>query len=359
MLRKIIALSILLSMPFSVNPQTLKAELLDFNERPIEGVKVFYDNSTVSTFTDKRGVFEIPVSRCIPDPKLVFYHPDYEIYIETNTKKIRSTYYLKPKKNRTEITNASSSLFNTEEMFAVFRENFLGTSRNPRQIRIANEDVLQLRFDTINYKFYANASKPLKIINEALGYTLEYYLDDFEIEFLADILQQEFIDHTFFHGYSLFTDVDTTKVKERENAFNGTLNYFFKQIITGNFNNIKSKIFVENRRKRPKKLFDVQQINPNLYKLHLNKDYVDYNAEGYFTFYIQPHYKKQASRIYHYNLNRKPYYENMSSSITLFRPYILVDNYGNALEQAYYTISGDILEIELADRLPVEYNCYD
>jgi hypothetical protein len=358
MLLKIIALCILLSMPFMATSQTLSAQLLDFNEQPVEGVKVFYDQSTISTFTDINGVFEIPVSQRIPNPKLVFYHPDFEIYMVSKTTKIKPKYYLKPKE-KTEISNASSSLFSTEEMLVVFREMFLGSSINANQTRIGNKDVLQFRFDTINYKLYASATEPLQIRNEALGYTIEYYLDEFEIEFSANSLQQEYINYSFFYGYSLFKDIDSTKVKEREIAFNGTMKHFFKQIITGNFNNIKSKIFLEKRKIRLKKLFDVQQLNPNLYKLNLNRNYVDYKDDGDFTFYIQPHYKKQASRIYHYNLARQPYHENLSSSVKLFRPYILVDNYGNALDQEYFEISGDIFDINIADRLPLDYNFYD
>lgn len=336
--------------------QTITSSLLDLKSRqPIQGVKVFYDQSTISTFTDQNGIFELPEIQLIPNPKLVYYHPDYQIYEVADIAAIDYIYYLKPKKERSQTSNSSSGIFNIEEMYALFRTNFIGTTKNAKKTRILNEEVLQMRYDTLSYKFYAKASKPLQIQNDALGYSIEYYLKDFQMDFSADTLEQDFVDFSFFYGYSLFKDIDNTKEKQRQKAFDGTLKHFFKQIVTGAYDKIKSKVIVEKRQMKLKKLFDVQHINPNRYKLNLNRDYVNYNEDDDFTFYIQTNHREKGNRTYYFNLDGNPYHINKGNRVTLYKPYLLVDGYGNLLEEDHYEVSGEILEIDLADRLPLDY----
>jgi len=339
--------------------QTLKAKLLDFQKQPIEGVKVFYDKSTIFTYTNDNGIFEIPVVSVVPDPSLVFFHPNFKIFEVSVTDTLRSVYYLKQKEEKAETPNTSSTNFPAEEMYQVFRENFLGRTRNSKKTAILNNEVLQLGFDTINYTFSAKALKPIQIQNNALGYRIEYYLQDFKLVYAANTLDNALLDFKFYDGYSLFKDIDHTKTKPREKAYEGTVNHFFKNIIQGDFRKIKSKVFTDKKRIRLKKLFNIREIKDGIYKLQLKREMLNYQDDGDFKFYIQPHHTKPGSRTYHFSGSGYTYYRNKSSTLALYRPYILVDKYGNALDHEYFGISGEILEIDLADLLPIEYHLID
>jgi len=342
--------------------QTLKAKLLDFKKQPIEGVKVFYDKSTVFTHTYNKGVFEIPIITVIPNPKLIFYHPNYEIFEVSDTDNLRSEYYLRQKTDEIKISGLDSSLFSADEMYKAFRENLLGKSLNAKnkklnaaETNILNREILQFSFDTINHKLTANASQALQIENDALGYHIEYYLKDFEIEYSADTLHDIFKDYKFINGYSLFKDIDGTKTKEREEAYERTLNYFFKQIVNENYRKVKSKIFTDEKKIRLKKLFNVREIKNGIYKLSLKDKMYDYGDDGDFIFYIQPHYKAEGSRMY-YMSNNIQYHVNKNNRVILYKSDLLVDKYGNVLNEEYIDVSGEITDINLADMLPIDYN---
>lgn len=336
--------------------QTYKAQLLNLKKEPVKGVKVFYNQSTISTYTNDNGVFEMPLDARIPNPRLVFFHPNYQIYEVSNTEKLRPVYYLKPKKAKTETLNPSAAQFTKDEMYAVFKEHFLGKTKNQNKIRILNKDVVQLHFDRSNNKFTATTTEPIQIRNNMLGYSLEYYLQDFEIEYSVDTLANKFIDYSFFFGYSLFNDVDGNKQRQREKAFEGTLEHFFQQIINKNYRKIKSKVFVDDQKIKPKDLFEVRETEEGLYKLYITSELADLYVDSDFTFFIQTHYSEKGDRTYHYNVAGKDYYENKPNEVTLFRPYILVDKYGNALEKKYFDVSGEILDIDLLHMLPLNHN---
>lgn len=339
--------------------QTLKAKLLDFQEQPVVGVKVFYDKSTVFTYTDNNGVFEIPCISVIPNPKLIFYHPNYEIFEAPVTDSLRSDYYLKQRKEETKALNNSSTYFTAEEMYQVFRENFLGRTGNTKKIAILNKEVIQLDFDTINHSLSAKAFEALQVQNNALGYHIEYYLKDFKLEYSANTLDNDFLDFKFYDGYSLFKDIDNTKTKQRKKAYEGTINHFFKNIIQEDFKKIKSKVFADKKRIRLKKLFNVREIKEGIYKLQLKSEMLNHQDDGDFILYIQPHHTKRGSRTYYFSGSGHTYYKNKSSTLALYRPYILVDKYGNALDKEYFGISGEILDVDLADLLPIEYHSID
>lgn len=356
-IRLIIIINVYIYSYWSYN-QNLSATLLDLESEPIEGVKVFYDKSTISTYTNGDGVFEISIIPENPNPTLVFYHPNYKIYEVSISDKLRSTYYLETKTDDIAISNPSSTLFSAEEMYQVFRENFLGRTGNTKKTNILNKEFIQLRFDTISNKFSARA-QPLQIQNNALGYHIEYYLEDFEIKFSAYSLQPEFIDYMFKYGYCLFKDIDSTKrvTKRRQKAFEGTINHFFKKIINEDYKRTKYNILVNDKKIKLKNLFDVQEIGKDIFKLKLRDDLIYNEDQEDFMFYIQQYYKNQASsRVYYYNEIGMPYYKNKSSRVLLLRPYILVDENGNPLDKDYFEISSEILEIDLAELLPLDYN---
>jgi len=346
---------------FNANSQNLSAEVLDFEERPIEGVKVFYDQTTISTFTDKNGVFELPVNIFIPEPKLIFYHPNYELHEVSAAKELRSEYYLKAKleTKKDDSWNDHSDTLRSQKLYDVFRENFLGKSFNTRKTKILNEDVIQVKFDTLNYILEAKASQPLQIQNEALGYQMEYHIKDFKVEYSADTLSEFFIDYKFLYGYSLFKDIGSSQRKERKErakAFENTLNHFFVQIINEKFREIRSKVGTEEGRIRPRKMFYVQKLDNGTYKLSLQDKMLSLSDDGDFKFYIKPHNSLQGTKTYRYDVDGFPYAENRSTEVISFRPYLLVDRFGNLLDNEYFEVSGEILEIDLSDMLPLEYN---
>ncbi|WP_339865103.1 carboxypeptidase-like regulatory domain-containing protein [uncultured Algoriphagus sp.] len=113
-----------------------------------------------------------------------------------------------------------------------FKAYFLGTSKNGIQCKFLNETVLRLDDQSEAGVLKVTAADILKIENPALGYRLDYLLEEFRF--------QSKDSYVFYAGYPLFVP-DTTlsrgkqrKVeKQREKAYRGSLQHLMRSIFDG------------------------------------------------------------------------------------------------------------------------------
>ncbi|MBO6576328.1 MAG: carboxypeptidase-like regulatory domain-containing protein [Rhodothermales bacterium] len=85
-----------------------------------------------------------------------------------------------------------------------FENLFIGETPNAMETKILNPEVLD--FSEKLGRFRAYASGPLEIENRALGYRLQYFLNDF----------QATAGRTQYDGEPLFTEIDSASVQDRE-----------------------------------------------------------------------------------------------------------------------------------------------
>ena len=64
----------------------------------------------------------------------------------------------------------------------IFKDAFLGQSRNAKACIIINEEDITFNYQSDRDTLRAFASKPLHILNNSLGYQITYYLDKFEYD---------------------------------------------------------------------------------------------------------------------------------------------------------------------------------
>lgn len=313
--------------------QNLSAVVLNYNNEPIKDVKVFYDKTSVFTYTDGKGGFILPEIPKIPNLKMVLFHPEYKVYETFDLQVPESKFYLDKQTDNPKTSEVDSGLFSKEDLYVTFKENFIGNSENAKDTFILKKDDITIWFNESTQTLCAEAPKPLHIQNKALGYDIEYYLIDFKIEYSTNKLHPEFLDHTSLYGYTLFKDVDNTRTKDRQKAYQFTTQNFFKQIINKNIRKTKFKILVDNEEKDPENLFSVSKTTSGFYKLSLSKE----QETEDFTLYVELYYRRKSSRI------------------LLYKPYIIVDKYGNIINRDDIEISGSIVEKKLADMLPLEY----
>jgi len=124
--------------------------------------------------------------------------------------------------------------------YKVFKNAFLGNSKNAKSCKIINEYVLS--FNRGENIFSASAQRPLIIENKRLGYVVTYYLDEFTTNntFLRSddesffnfffISSTQFVRYT---GESFFTEMEPKSeqqkrqwIKNRQIAYNGSLRHF-------------------------------------------------------------------------------------------------------------------------------------
>jgi CarboxypepD_reg-like domain len=199
----------------------------------VAGSSVFITNTSRGTVTDNAGRFEI---NDVPPGKheLVISSIGYETNVFAFTEsqlplqlKVELTIKVK------EMENVTVEPF-TEEGWDkwgnYFVKNFIGETESASRCKIRNTQDIKFRFYKKTNRLIAYADVPIIIENKALGYTINYKLEEFETDFSKKSL--------LFVGYSLFEDLQkegsyrNRVQRKREEAYQGSIMHFMRSLYT-------------------------------------------------------------------------------------------------------------------------------
>lgn len=121
-----------------------------------------------------------------------------------------------------------------KEYLRQFKELFLGQTRNANRIKILNEQALDFYLDEERNILYGFADESLKIENKALGYEIEYFLEEFYLDNRNNL--------TTYLGYTVFTEMEARSSRQqrkwkeaRQLAYEGSAQHFFASLYNGNW----------------------------------------------------------------------------------------------------------------------------
>ena len=199
---------------------------------PIVGSSVFISNSSKGTVSNNSGQFEL---NNIPPGK-------YDLVIscigyETNVMAFSDAQL--PLRLKVELTLKAKELENVivepsieegwDKWGKMFMENFIGSTQNALQCNIKNTNKIRFRYYKKSNRVIAYCNEPVLIENKALGYTLKYQLENFEVNYKDRT--------TFYLGYPLFEDMtkDGKQIKgrwakNRQEAFKGSVTHFMQAL---------------------------------------------------------------------------------------------------------------------------------
>ena len=153
-------------------------------KKPVDYASVYINGTFLGTTTDEKGKFELDVSsqanRALQISALGYRSTALSSlmegeYYEVNLKK--AVYDIE------EVSIESKSLIKERERcMKTFKNEFLGRSRNAKDCRIMNNEVISFNYNTNHDTLKAIAREPLIIFNNALGYQVTYFLDKFEYD---------------------------------------------------------------------------------------------------------------------------------------------------------------------------------
>ena len=125
-----------------------------------------------------------------------------------------------------------------------FVENFIGTGENASSCSIRNKNVLRFHYSKRSNRLLVTATEPLLVENNALGYVLEYQLEQFAADLNAKIV-------TYF-GYPFFQEMTPAKESRRikwrtgrRTAYTGSMMHFMRSLYAGR--SIKEGFLAERR----------------------------------------------------------------------------------------------------------------
>ena len=175
---------------------------------PLPFANVFISNTTLGKATDKEGRFRI--SWDLPQEievvaSFVGYITEVKKVSTRGKSEIQVDFELAiNESNLTEIQLKSRRDKNWEREFRRFKEVFLALPDDPYKSKIEITNPWVVDFEKVKAQgspnfVRATAQEPLKIINRALGYEIDYYLQDFRVSrsgsrFYGQVLYESMIE---------------------------------------------------------------------------------------------------------------------------------------------------------------------
>lgn len=228
------AILVLTLLVFTATAQrTIKGRVVnEATGAAIPGSSVFISNTSKGTVTNSEGRFElndVPAGKhdlvisCIGYETNVYSFSEQQLPLQL---KVQLSIRVK------ELANVTVEPFLEEswdKWGKMFMDNFIGTTENGMHCKIKNTNKIRFRYYKKSNRVTAYADEPVIIENKALGYTIKYQLENFEVSFKEHT--------TFYLGYPLFED-KTKEGKEpkekwlrrRTEAFKGSVVHFMQSL---------------------------------------------------------------------------------------------------------------------------------
>lgn len=323
-MKKFLFIFLFSQLTLSAYNQVIKGTVFDEKTKSTIGFASVYFNGTfVGTYTDNAGHFKLENPKNMTMPLIISAIGYYSVTLSHFTGDEPLNIYLKPKEYALgEAQVKTKSLVRKRKRYLTFfKDEFLGTNYNASICTILNEKDISFNYDTDKDTIKAFASNPILIDNQALGYTVTYYLDKFEY--------YKKTESTFFSGNIIFNEdhasVDTRYQYgvKRKYAYDYSRMQFFRALWS---DSLKANGIMVNsltgKTLRYKDIVVADSIN-NKYLNYAGDLVVGYTA-GYFTM------------------------------VSFLKDYVYFDKTGY-FDPAGINWTGDMAKKRIADWLPYEY----
>jgi hypothetical protein len=241
-MKRLIILFLIINFNITAYNQVINGTIKDSKTDSTICFATIYLNGTfIGTQSDKYGNFKLDTSQNPALPITISSIGYYTVTVTGYSPNEPLIVYLDPKFYELEdvIVSSKSLVHERKKNLELFKNQFLGISSNGQNCEILNEKDITFNYGSDNDTLKAYASKPLLIYNKALGYRIQYYLDNF-------IYIKK--DETFFYKGNVFfykdLAVDEKHVKKfkrkRKLAYHGSKMDFFRALWS---NDIKSAGF--------------------------------------------------------------------------------------------------------------------
>jgi hypothetical protein len=247
--------------------------------------------------------------------------------------------------------------------FEIFKEHFLGRSRNGRQSVILNPKIIH--FTTKKGLLQADADDFLIIENKRLGYRVHYLLQDFNYNLR---------NRTTYHGESSFEELEGTEAeriewaKNRAEAYKGSVRHFLRSVYANNTleNGFIAKKLVGYGRyhaidtlRDPDRLIVINQpvkfdtlitaIDSNFISVKFKQLYIIYDPKKAAAIQLEALKKNTIIQP------KTTIFNDDASLLTLTTDQALIDKKGSYTDYRNFFIKGYWAQARVGDELPVDY----
>lgn len=235
-------------LPLIIHSQSITGVVLDAEtQEPLPFASVYFDATFTGTSTDIDGRFKLDIKTSTNLPLVVSYVgyeslvlTDYETGTEIQILLIPREYEMK------EVLVEDESLVKQRRRnLRIFRDQFLGKSRNARRCSILNEEDISFDYSTEKNIIKAWSREPLRIHNKSLGYDLVYDLIEFNFDSgNGNVLYQGYTQ--FIEGETVTPDKPDKIEKARRQTYEGSVMHFLRSLWSDNLEEDQFTILNEN-----------------------------------------------------------------------------------------------------------------
>ncbi|WMW77129.1 carboxypeptidase-like regulatory domain-containing protein [Flavobacterium sp. 20NA77.7] len=325
--------------------QNIEGKVSNQYGKPLNGVSVYLDGTSIGTSTNEEGYFKITATTKF-NTSLIVRFMGYEDVLISNPYQAKFfDITMAVKENEIEAVTIVDDGFSRKSKLEIFRKQFLGTTKAGKQCKILNEDALVLEYDKKQNMFIAKSYEPIQIENAYLGYKIEFDIYDFYIKFGRKSISEHDVVQSMFLGTSKYYDTSTKEIqrKNRNKVYFGSQMHLFKTIITQNWD---AKSFVLYQGSFPvigKDYFEITQEN-DFYKVKVTGNYMKTNELTTNRFFAA------------YNLL---YNKTNQSKIVFNTDEFFVDTFGNNTHRDQIIFGGDLGTQKIGNMLPLNFEPTD
>jgi len=236
-MKRICLFLLLLICAFSAQSQyTISGKVINADTKePIPLAAVFLSHTSFGVTTDNDGQFrltKIPQGRFELIVSLVGFGT-YTQLLRSDKTFGEMTILLKPQTaGLPDLVLDPIEKDGWEKYGQFFLDNFIGTSFYSTGCTLTNPEVIRFRKSSHSNTLNAFANNPLLIVNESLGYTIQYQMEEFEYDYNTHIL--------VLNGYPLFKDMSHGKSgakarkwqERRRDVYEGSIMHFMRAFFT-------------------------------------------------------------------------------------------------------------------------------
>lgn len=319
---------------------------------------VFLNNTTIGTVTDINGEFALSIIKQPSSNELVFSFVGYESHrIKVNASgEVLNLGIIRLVPSELQLNNVEISSKRDKEWerkLKRFKKVFLGKDKQAAGCLITNPWVID--FPSSNPgEFVARANAPIEINNNALGYTVVFYLTNFWSKDNGYLIAGDV-------RFTSMTSKDSKEVAKwqlnRRNSYLHSSHHLFRSIIENRTKEEGFSLY------REAKGFENATYRSNSFYSELGKTIIPYDTnrivmsdvqKGYFKIFLKGHVEV------HYSRERAvvPLYSDVSgpvSWIDLRNDYVVVNREGYPKNPEDVVVSGDMSMNRVARMLPLDY----
>jgi CarboxypepD_reg-like domain len=230
-MKKVLTVFFLIFTTISFGQITINGNVVNVKtNEPIPGANVFISNTSYKTITNSEGKF-VFTNLNMQKGELIVNALGYKHeVIGIGNKMVNAlTISLEPQpKELDAVLIRSYEKDGYNKWGKLFNDVFIGNTQEAIDCIIENTKALQFYYDKKTGELSVSANEPLKIINKALGYQIDYTLEGFAYNTKTNIL--------FFSGYPVFTEVQKGKRKmrkwqeKRNDCYRGSVMHFMRAL---------------------------------------------------------------------------------------------------------------------------------